>query len=136
MRKENTMKYFEKYEIITKEELNAMFEEEERTGIEFLKWGYAKEFEDGRMYTRYTDKRTGKKFAVWEPRTVHFGLNSIPEEKVQELVEIVEREGGAQASWSCTGRTLHQMLANRLASMLPQYSFDIDYNYRCNVSKA
>lgn len=123
------------YTIITREELAALFEEQERTRSDYMDYQETVEGEDGRLYTVYEDMRTGEKVAAWYPRTVHFGLNAIPAHKVQELIEIVEREGGARASWSCDGRTRHQMLANRLAKLLPQYHFDIGYNYKCEVSK-
>ena len=121
--------------VITREELSALFDEEERTGIELLEWLCIKELDDGRTYAHYINRRTGLTLAVWEPRIVHFGLNSITDEKVQELVNIVEREGGANASWGCDGRTRHQMLARQLEKMLPQYRFDIGYNYKCFVAK-
>lgn len=123
------------YTIISREDLQALFDEQKRTEREFVKYLWRLLSEDGSVYNIWQDTRTGEEFAVWEPRTVHFGLNSIPEDKVQELVEIVESEGEASASWGCDGRTLHQMLANQLARMLPQYHFDIGYDYRCNVSK-
>lgn len=67
--------------------------------------------------------------------TIHFGLNSIPDEKVKEFVDAVEKDGSAEASWECTGRTLHQILASQLADKLPQYRFEIGYNYECKAYK-
>lgn len=123
------------HKLITREELQALFDEQQDVGREFIDFLRRTKSEDGSTYDIWQDKRTGETFAVWQPRTVYFGLNDIPEEKVQELIRIVEREGEARASWSCDGRTRHQMLACQLARMLPQYSFDIGYDYRCNVSK-
>jgi len=121
--------------VITKEELNAIYEEGERVGKELVEWLEFREGDDGRQYDLFLDKRKKTKFAVWRPRTVFFGLNTIPEDKLQEFVELVEREGGARACWTCDGRTLHQILANQLATKLPQYRFDIGYNYHCFAYK-
>ena len=118
--------------VITKEQLNELLESTHReyeieysTGIEV----------DGLRYSMWKDNRDGKEYAVREYRTVYFGLNSIPQDKVDEFIAIVEREGGCCASWDCTGRTLHHALACDLQRMLPQYEFEVGYNYRCFAQK-
>lgn len=73
---------------------------------------------------------------LWSKYTVHMGLNSITPEKVEELKLLVEENGEAEASWGCTGRTLHYNLALQLADMLPDYDFEIDYDhYKCICRK-
>lgn len=91
--------------------------------------------EDGLQYHIWKDRRNGKKYAVRQISTVYFGLNDIPKHKVNEFCEIVEKEGACNASWDCTGRTLHLSLANQLAKMLPQYEFEVGYNYKCIAHK-
>lgn len=120
--------------IISREELNKLFEEEERTRHEFIDW--CKEVEiGGLLYTIYRDGRTGKKFAVQTIRTVHMGFNDNDEGKVEEFVAIVEREGACHASWGVTGRTMHYFLGCKLADALPQYDWNIGANYECTARK-
>lgn len=121
--------------VITKDEFHAMLEEEGRSKREYIEWVCRCEADDGCLYSEWLDTRSGKAFVVRETRTVHFGLNDIPEDKVQEFVGLVERDGMAAASWSCDGRTRHHMLACQLASLLPQYRFEIDRNYKCEAYK-
>jgi len=71
-----------------------------------------------------------------ETTTIYFGLNTISDEKIKEFTETVNNEGAAKASWSVTGRTKHQMLAQELANKLPQFKFEIDYDsYSCIATK-
>ena len=121
--------------IITNRKLNAMFEEEEQSGREYIECSGRQEAE-GFLYTVYKDTRTGKEYAVREIRTVHMGFNSNEDGKVEEFIGIVEREGVCKASWGVTGRTAHLMLAMSLEALLPQYEFEIDYDrYLCLAKK-
>lgn len=76
------------------------------------------------------------------PTTIHMGLNTSDRDgdlwtsKVNEVREVVEKDGIAEASWGCTGRTLHEMLACQLEKALPEYHFDIGYNYKCRIFKS
>lgn len=123
------------YSVITKRKLNSLLKEEEKAGKEFIEWIKLEECE-GLLYNFYIDKRTGKQYAIRESRTVHMGFNSNEDGKIDELIEIVEREGGCKASWGVTGRTAHELLAQKLRDLLPQYDFEIDYDmYLCIVMK-
>ena len=51
------------------------------------------------------------------------------------IIEVVESEGACKLSWGCTGRTRHQMHAMQWQDALPQYDFEIGYNYHCVVRK-
>lgn len=120
-----------KVTIVSNAKLHKMFEDEER-GLYDLRW--IKEIElEGLLYSVYKDRKTNKHYGARAFRTVSFGLNSIPEDKKTEFVEIVKREGRCDASWSCTGRTLHQMLANQLAAKHPEFRWEIGYNYECRA---
>lgn len=120
---------------VTKEEQTAIFQEEQNAGREYIDFIGYYEGDDGLLYSEWCDTRSGLVFVVQEPRAVHFGLNDIPKDKAQEFAKLVEREGCAKASWSCDGRTRHNMLSCQLANMFPQYRFDIDYNYKCIAYK-
>lgn len=124
----------EKMKFITGEEMSAMFKQEAESGREYLDWEKMEEI-DGLLYSVYRDRRNDEVYAARQTRTVHMGFNSNEEGKVDELVAIVEREGSCKASWGVTGRTMHEILAHRLSSELPQYDFDIGHNYHCLVSK-
>lgn len=125
----------EHYSIVTDKELNSLFEEEEKAKKEFIEWNRQEEYE-GLLYSIYTDKRNGKQYAVNQARTVHMGFNSNEDGKIDELIEIVEREGKCKASWGVTGRTAHELLAEKLKNLLPQYDFEIGYEmYLCLVMK-
>lgn len=52
-----------------------------------------------------------------------------------EIVSVVENEGECKLSWSCTGRTLHEILSRQWADAMPEYDFEIGYNYHCVVRK-
>lgn len=73
--------------------------------------------------------------------TIHMGLNTsksdgdLWDSKVNEVRKAVEEVGIASASWGCTGRTLHHILACQLQEALPEYDFDITYNYGCKIKK-
>lgn len=76
----------------------------------------------------------------YTPKTINMGLNTSPGDKswdslVEQVRQTVESEEMASASWECNGRTRHQMHANQLREALPDYSFDIDYNYKCIIRK-
>lgn len=117
--------------IISKKKLNAMLEENENA----FEWLGEREYE-GFLYSVWENRQSGKKYATRVIRTVHMGFNSNEDGKVEELCNIVEREGGCNASWGVTGRTMHEMLARKLARELPQYEFKIDYqSYGCLVQK-
>ena len=93
-------------------------------------------------------------------KTIHMGLNTEPvfelpekfdtfNEHLQEswlrerdraiklkaeIEQVMEEEGKCSLSWSCTGRTRHEMHAQQWASALPQYAFKISYNYGCDLT--
>lgn len=123
-----------KTEIISHERLNEILEKEEATGRELLDILGNREI-DGRLYSMWKDKATGTEYAVPEVRTVHMGFNSNEPGKLEEFVEIVEREGSCNASWGVTGRTMHGILGHQLAKQLPQYDWIIDDNYFCRAKK-
>lgn len=51
-----------------------------------------------------------------------------------EIEKAMEEDGECRLSWSCTGRTRHEMHSQQWASALPQYDFDISYqDYGCRV---
>ena len=114
--------------IVTNEEANEMFEAEYKSGREYIDICGQVEHE-GLLYTQYVDKRFNYHFAVQSIRNVHMGFNSNEPGKVEEFVAIVEREGACTATWGVTGRTMHQILACKLADSLPQYDWEIGYEY-------
>lgn len=120
--------------VISEAKLRRFFEAEDEGK---MKIDYCGTMEvEGFLYELYEDTRTGKRYAVRMIRTVHMGFNSNEDGKVEELVSVIEREGTCKASWGVTGRTMHLMLANKLAEMLPQYDWDIDYDrYHCQGMK-
>jgi len=127
--------------IITKEELQALFEDEtawkkrNRRFRDVLEYDGSAEI-DGLLYGLYTDHRDGKQYAVRTIRDLYMGFNSNEGDSVQKFVEIVEREGAAKAYWGVTGRTMHVILANQLKAQLPQYQFEIGYaSYLCVARK-
>lgn len=118
--------------IISKAKLSKILDEEERTKKNLIDYYKMQEVE-GLLYSIWTDKATGNKYAVREFRCVTIGFNTIEEDKVEKFKDIMKREGACKASWGCTGRTLHQMLANQLAKRFPEYRWEIGYNYECTA---
>lgn len=120
---------------ITKEQKHQIFAEEQRTGKLIYEWVGEREI-DGRLYSIYKNKRTHEEFASPQVRTVYMGFNSNEEGKVEEFIQIVEKEGECLATWGVTGRTMHEILARRLAEELPQYKWEIGYEfYECKATK-
>jgi hypothetical protein len=121
--------------IVTKEEWKEMTKGEieyyDKTG----RWWFdTVEFEkeiDGNLYTIQKDTRNDNLYAVPTMKSIHMGFNSNEEGKLDEFVATVEKYGECKASWGVTGRTMHEILAERLARELPQYEFEIEYNYHC-----
>ncbi len=122
------------YNLITAEEFNRRCEEEERSGGFYIEMREALEL-DGKWCRVWEDRRTHEAFAVEETKSVNMGFNSDEDGKIDELIKTVEKYGKAQASYGVTGRTMHEILAHRLSKKLPQYDFDIGYNYHCLVTK-
>lgn len=52
----------------------------------------------------------------------------------EEIEKVMAEEGTCELSWSCDGRTRHQMHAQQWASALPQFNFEITYNYGCTLT--
>ena len=52
-----------------------------------------------------------------------------------QIIAVIEKEGACELSWSCTGRTRHEMHAHQWAKAMPEYDFEIGYNYHCVVRK-
>lgn len=67
--------------------------------------------------------------AYWEKAKLH-SLNLR-----DEIIKTVEAEGACELSWSCTGRTRHEMHAHQWAEAMTEYDFEIGYNYHCVVRK-
>ena len=125
----------ENVKILTKEEWNEMLEAENVYYDKTNKW-YIEAVErereiDGKLYNIEKDTRNGNLYAAPTIKTVHMGFNSNEAGKVEEFISIVEKYGECKASWGVTGRTMHEILADRLAKELPQYEFEIGYNYHC-----
>ena len=120
--------------IIPMSELESMLEQEERVNGNYLKLEGEQEV-DGLLCIVYEDIRTHTRYASREIRTIHMGFNYNEEGKVEEFVAVVEREGACHASWGVTGRTMHMILAGQLADSLPQYDWEIGYNYLCKATK-
>lgn len=125
----------EKLKFITKDEWREISREEFEWHDKTGKWYIdTVEFEkeiDGKLYTIQKNTRNGDIYAVPTMKTVHMGFNSNEEGKVEEFIATVEKYGECKASWGVTGRTMHEILAQRLAKELPQYEFEIRYNYHC-----
>lgn len=122
------------FKIVTEQQWDRMTEQEEQSGRYYLEWSGYEEL-DGRLFSVYRDERSGKRYGVPTIRSVHMGFNSNEEGKVEEFAAIVEREGACKATWGVTGRTMHHILACRLADLLPQYDWEIGYNYECKAIK-
>lgn len=52
----------------------------------------------------------------------------------EEIHQVIAEDGTCELSWSCDGRSRHEMHAHQWATALPQYNFTIGYNYECTVS--
>lgn len=115
--------------IITAEQADSMWGDERN-----YEWVGYREI-NGREYSVLKNRRTKEEFAAPHTRSVHMGFNSNEPGKVEEFIAIVEREGACHASWGVTGRTMHLILANQLAASLPQYDWEIGYNYHCKATK-
>lgn len=74
-------------------------------------------------------------------KTIDFGLNTDKysgdtwKVLVEAFRQAVEADGEASASWDCQGRTRHFSNAKMLESELPQYKFDISFEYYKCVAK-
>lgn len=124
----------EKHRLITKEEWEARLREENKSNDFYIEAVYVEEVE-GKHCRVYKDTRTGEEFAVEEIKYVYMGFNSEKDGKIDELIATVEKYGKAQARYGVTGRTCHELLAHELSEKLPQYDFEIGYNYHCLVTK-
>lgn len=129
----------EKMKFATREEWSKMLEEEDayydRTGDFYLKLIASCTEIDGKLYSTWEDTRNGNCYATPTTKTVHMGFNSNDDGKLEEFIANVEKYGECEASYGVTGRTMHEILAHRLATELPQYEFEIGYNYKCIARK-
>ena len=120
--------------IITKEQLNELLIAEEKSKRDWMSYEGTIE-QDGLLYTHWLDERMNVHYLVRTARKVHMGFNDSPIEKIEEVRRIVESERMCEASWGVTGRTMHSILAHQLAEKLPEYQFQIGYNYECKITK-
>lgn len=126
----------ERYNIISAEQIDRMLDEEAEKRMDYLTFnGYNNGF-DGLFYELWEDTRDGNCYAVRKTRTINMGFNSNDPGTVEQLVDVVEREGACYASWGVTGRTAHAMLGRQLAKELPQYDCEIyEESYIVKFSK-
>lgn len=61
--------------------------------------------------------------------------NAVTEELIKEVKEALETNDVVEVSFDVTGRTCHQMLSFQLAERMPEYKFEIGYNYVCKITK-
>lgn len=59
--------------------------------------------------------------------------NYVSDQLIEEVKEALKEYDTVEVSFDVTGRTMHQMLSNQLANRMPEYEFEIDYNYICIV---
>lgn len=59
--------------------------------------------------------------------------NRVSDQLIEEVKEALKEYDTVEVSFDVTGRTMHQMLSNQLADKMPDYKFEIDYNYVCIV---
>lgn len=56
-----------------------------------------------------------------------------------EIEQIMEEDGECRLSWSCDGRTRHQMHScqwqNAMENEHPDWEWTIGYNYECTIRK-
>ncbi|KUG03141.1 hypothetical protein ASZ90_019481 [hydrocarbon metagenome] len=63
-----------------------------------------------------------------------FARNSVTNELVSEVKKQIELNGKCRVSFNVIGRTKHELLSGELAQILPEYHFDIGYNYQCKIT--
>ena len=63
-----------------------------------------------------------------------FASNTITDELVEKVHELVLKQGTVKVLFEVIGRTCHYNLAMELKEKLPRLDFEIDYNYICVVS--
>lgn len=64
-----------------------------------------------------------------------FCSNCVDDDLIQEVREEMKHNDRVDVCFNVIGRTLHQMLSYQLAEKLPEYNFDIEYNYKCTITK-
>lgn len=62
-----------------------------------------------------------------------FFENYVNRDVVEKVRESVLSNKEINVSFDVMGRTKHMQLANELSNMLPEFEFEIAYNYVCNV---
>ena len=61
--------------------------------------------------------------------------NRVSDNLIQEVKEALKEYDTVEVSFDVTGRTYHEMLSNQLADKMPEYKFEIGYNYLCRITK-
>jgi len=59
--------------------------------------------------------------------------NYVSDQLIEEVKEALKEYDTVEVSFDVTGRTMHQILSNQLADRMPEYEFEIGYNYICIV---
>ena len=59
--------------------------------------------------------------------------NGVSNDLIEEVKEALKEFDIVEVSFDVTGRTMHQLLSRQLADKMPEYDFEIDYNYVCLV---
>ena len=59
--------------------------------------------------------------------------NYISDSLVEEVKEALKQYDQVEVSFDVTGRTLHQLLSVQLSEKMPEYDFEIGYNYLCII---
>lgn len=117
-----------KIEFISKGKFDEICEKERKEDIELIKFCEEREI-DGKPYLIYKDVTANTEYAVPEARKVIMGAASNGPGKIDEFVEIVEREGACKACWWQVGKSAHEILGKRLSQQMPQYKWEIDGYY-------
>ena len=59
--------------------------------------------------------------------------NYVSDKLIEEVKEALKEYDTVEVSFDVTGRTMHQMLSIQLSEKMPEYNFEIDYNYICLI---
>lgn len=98
---------------------------------QIMNGGYYKEVDE---YKRLKDD-SRVRISIFKNKYYVSTFNDVSDLLVKKVKKAFEETNEVEISFGVTGRTCHEVLSHVIADKMPEYDFEIGYNYKCIARK-